>query len=72
MKKKYKERLGYNKGAEELKKHEFFKGFNFDNLFERKIESPYKPDKMHIDNNKIIEDKYTYEDLIKNGLIKAN
>ena len=72
LKKKYKERLGYNKGAEELKKHEFFKGFNFDNLFERKIESPYKPDKMHIENKKIIEDKYTYEDLIKNGLIKAN
>ena len=72
LKKKYKERLGYNNGAGEIKNHEFFKGFNFENLLEKKIESPYKPDIKHIENNKIIEDKYTYEDLIKNGLIKTN
>ena len=37
------------------------------------MESPYKPNIGDIlENNKKIEEKYTYEDLIKNGLITTN
>ena len=73
LNKKYEERIGYNNGLEEFKKHDFFKDFNFDNLLQKKMESPYKPKIGKIlDNNKKIEEKYTFEDLIKNGLLKTN
>ncbi len=36
-------RLGHAKGFEEIKKHEFFKGLNFDNLINKKIAPEYKP-----------------------------
>lgn len=67
------ERLGYNGGFKEIKKHAFFKGFDFDALFNKTLESPYKPDIGDIldDNKKIIE-KYTYEDLIKSGIVSTN
>ena len=72
LNKKYEERLGYNNDSEEIKNHVFFDEFNFKDLFEKKLESPYNPNIEHIENNNIIEDKYTYEDLIKNGLMKTN
>ena len=70
--KKLEERLGYNKGYEEIKNHPFFKDFNFDDLLEKKIESPYKPNKKDIESNKIIKEKYTFEDLIKYGMAKKS
>ena len=70
--KKLEERLGYNKGYEEIKNHPFFKDFNFDDLLEKKIESPYKPNKKDIESNKIIKEKYTFEDLIKYGMVKKS
>jgi hypothetical protein len=36
-------RLGSNNGFEEIKKHEFFKDINFDDLINKKINAPYKP-----------------------------
>ena len=72
LNKKGEERLGYNKGLEEIKNHHFFKGFNFDNLFDKKIESPYKPNINNVGNMKIIRDKYTYGDLIKYGMENKN
>ena len=65
-------RLGYKNGLEEIRNHNFFKGFNFDNLLNKKIESPYKPNTNNIGNMKIIQDKYTIEDLIKYGMSNKN
>ena len=73
LNKNYEERLGYKDGFEEIKNHLFFKDFDFDALLNKKMESPYKPNIGDIlENNKKIEEKYTYEDLIKNGLITTN
>lgn len=73
LNKKKDERLGYNNGFEDIKKHAFFKGFNFDDLLNKKMDSPYKPIIGDIlKDNKKIEIKYTYEDLIKNGFIYNN
>ena len=73
LNKNYEERIGYNNGLEEFKKHDFFKDFNFEDLLNKKMESPYKPKIGNIlENNKKIEEKYTFEDLIKNGLFKTN
>ena len=67
------ERLGYKNGLEEFKNHPFFKDFDFENLLNKKMESPYKSKVGDImENNKKFEEKYTYEDLIKNGLINTN
>ena len=67
------ERLGYNGGFEEIKKHAFFKGFDFESLLNKTLESPYKPDIGDIlDDNKKIKEIYTYEDLIKNGIVSTN
>ena len=66
------ERLGYINDSEEIKKHNFFENFNFNNLLDKKLLGSYIPNISHIEDNKIIEHKYTYEDLIKNGLIKTN
>lgn len=36
-------RFGVNSGFNEIKKHQFFKGINFDDLLNKKIEAPFKP-----------------------------
>lgn len=41
--KKQNNRLGVNKGFEEIKTHPFFKGFDFDALVNKKIEPPFIP-----------------------------
>ena len=68
------ERLGYNSGFEEIKNHAFFKDYNFDELLAKKIEPPYKPIIGDIleENNKIIEEKFTYDDLKKSGIIYSH
>ena len=71
LKKKYEERLGFKNGFQDIKNHEFFKDFNFEELKDRKIEPPYKPNIGKIlENNKKYEKKYTYEDLKKSGILK--
>ena len=73
LNKKCEERLGYNNGFEDIKNHAFFKEFKFDDLLEKKLEAPYKPIVGDImEKNKKIEEKYTYEDLLKNGLLYTN
>ena len=67
------ERLGFQNGFEEIKNHEFFKDFNFDELQEKKIEPPYKPIIGDIfENNKKYEKNFTYEDLKKSGILKKS
>jgi len=39
-------RLGFNNGFDEIKSHEFFKDINFDDLLNKKIKAPYKPNLM--------------------------
>jgi serum/glucocorticoid-regulated kinase 2 len=69
LNKNYEERLGFQNGLADIKNHEFFKDFNFEELLEKKIEPPYKPTIGDIlENNKKIEEKFTYEDLKKNGI----
>ncbi len=41
--KKQDKRLGVNKGFEEIKAHPFFQGFDFDALFNKKMEAPFIP-----------------------------
>ena len=68
LNKKYNERLGFKDGFNDIKKHEFFKGFNFDAISKKKVESPYKPKIIDIKNGNINKNKimFTYEDLVKN------
>jgi hypothetical protein len=73
LNKKSNERLGYNNGFEEIKSHNFFKDFNFEDLLNKTMKSPYIPKIGDIlEDNKKIEIKYTYEDLLKNGFIYTN
>jgi serum/glucocorticoid-regulated kinase 2 len=51
LNKEYDKRLGFNKGFDEIKKHEFFKDINFDDLLNKKIKAPYKPNlKINLEN----------------------
>ena len=62
LNKNFEERLN----DDNIKEHDFFKGFNFDDLINKKIESPYKPElSKNLKENKIYENNYTYEDLIQ-------
>ena len=68
LNKKYNERLGFKDGFNDIKNHEFFKDFNFNDLSSKKIKDLYKPKINDINNeinnkNKIM---FTYEDLAKN------
>ena len=73
LNKNYEERLGYQNDFEDIKKHEFFKDVNFDNLLQKKIEAPYKPIIGDIlEKNKNIEERFTYEDLEKSGILISN
>ena len=61
--KKQENRLGSKGGFEEIKKHPFFDGFNFDALLARKIPAPFKPQlsgKMDVGN---FDAEFTSEDV---------
>ena len=73
LNKKVEERLGYQNGFEEIKNHIFFKDFNFEELLEKKLQPPYIPTIGDImENNKKIEERFTYEDLKKSGILHSN
>ena len=51
LNKEYDKRLGFNKGFDEIKKHKFFKDINFNDLLNKKIKAPYKPNlKINLEN----------------------
>ena len=62
-------RLGHSKGFDEIKNQEFFKGFNFDNLNNKKLEASYKPSIGDIikDKEKYLE--VPYDDLINSKIL---
>ena len=62
-------RLGHSKGFDEIKKQDFFKGFNFDNLINRKTEAIYKPKNMDIIKNKEKMIEVSYDDLVNSKII---
>ena len=62
-------RIGYFSDFEKIKNHDFFKGFNFDDLLNKKIESPYKPCFNDNLTSKTFQEIYNYEDLVKAELI---
>ena len=73
LNKNYEERLGYQNGFEEIKQHEFFKDFNFDELLNKNIQAPYIPNIGDtFSKNKKIKMKFTYDDLKKSGIIIDN
>ena len=73
LNKKYEERLGYQNGFEDIKNHIFFKDFNFEELLKKQLQPPYKPTIGDImEMNKKIEEKFTYEDLKKSGILNSN
>ena len=63
LKKDVKERLGYSSGIVEIKNHPFFKGINFQDIENKKIEAPFIP---KIDNSTDVQnfdEIFTNEDL---------
>jgi serine/threonine protein kinase len=73
LNKNYKDRLGHQNGFEDIKKHIFFKGSDFDKLLEKKLKAPYKPSIGNIlEGNKQLEEKFIYEDLKKYDDLKYN
>ena len=71
LNKKYKKRLGYENGFEDIKKHIFYKDYDFDKLLGKMIKAPYKPIIGNIlEGNKQIEEVFTYEDVKKSDIIK--
>ena len=63
LKKDVKERLGYSSGIVEIKNHSFFKGINFQDIENKKIEAPFIP---KIDNSTDVQnfdEIFTNEDL---------
>ena len=63
LKKNPNERLGGSNEFEEIKKHKFFEGVNFNDIINRKIEPDFKPPVVHILKNKENNVEFTYEDL---------
>ena len=45
LKRKLNKRLGYNNGVQELKNHSWFKYFNWDKLYNKKMQAPFIPKK---------------------------
>jgi serum/glucocorticoid-regulated kinase 2 len=73
LNKNYKDRLGHQNGFEDIKKHIFFKGCDFEKLLEKKLKAPYKPSIGNIlEGNKQLEEKFIYEDLKKYDDLKYN
>ena len=66
------ERLGNDGDFDKIKNHDFFKDINFDDLLNKKIESPYKPSFKNDFHNNNFEEKYNYEEFIEAELIKIN
>ena len=69
LNKKCEERLGYQNGFDDIKKHIFFKDYNFEELLGKTKEAPYKPTMtVMLETNKKMEEKFTYKDLKKYGI----
>ena len=61
-------RLGTEGGFEAIKKHSFFKGFDFKALEEKKIEAPFKPTLRGSVDVSNFDSKYTSEEVVTSGI----
>ena len=61
-------RLGHNKDFEEIKNHEFFKGFDFKELINKKMKSNYCPQIGNIITDKEKRFVISYEDAINSKI----
>lgn len=62
------ERLGGKDGFEEIKKHPFFEGINFDDIINKKVDIEYKPTVENAEKERKNFIEFTYEDLINSQL----
>ena len=62
------ERLGGKDGFEEIKKHPFFEGINFDDIINKKVDIEYKPSVENAEKERKNFIEFTYEDLINSQL----
>ena len=65
LKKNWEERLGNDGDFNKIKNHPFFQDFNFDDLINKKMESPYKPNFENNLKNNTFYEIYNDEDLMK-------
>ena len=66
------ERLGSKDGFNEIKKHPFFNGFDFDAMENRKIPAPFKPefkDALDVTN---FDEEYTSEEVVTSEIPEKN
>jgi len=67
--KKPESRLGYSNGFDDIKKQDFFKGINFDNLINKNISPSYEPIIGDILNDKEKNIEVSYDDLVNSKII---
>ena len=72
LNKNQKERFGANGGFEEIKKHPFFKGINFEALEEKKVEAPFKPVLEGEFDVRNFDEEFTSEDLASSEINEKN
>ena len=65
-------RLGHSNGFDDIKKQDFFKGFNFDNLINKTMVPIYKPIVGDILKEKEKRIEVTYDDLISCKIVLKN
>ena len=61
-------RLGHNKDFDEIKNHEFFHGFNFNDIINKKMKSNYCPQIGNIITDKEKRFVISYEDAINSKI----
>ena len=69
LNKKMEQRLGYNSGFDEIKKHSFFKEINFDDIINQKVDQSFKPAIEDIFKRRITFGQFTRGDLIQSNLV---
>ena len=67
--KKPDKRLGYSKGFDEIKKHEFFQGLNFDDIINKKMKDIYHPQIGNIITDKEKRIEVSYEDAVNSKIL---
>ena len=63
------QRLGYNSGFDEIKKHSFFKEINFDDIINQKVDQSFKPAIEDIFKRRVTFGQFTRGDLIQSNLV---
>lgn len=72
LNKNQEERLGSNSGFSEIKEHQFFKGFDFKSLLEKKIKPPFKPTLKGESDVTNFDSEFTSEDIACSAIPEKN